>query len=103
MTDKSDSRRHNILRAIAALSSILPGSLQAAYTKCGKAGCRCTKGRPHGPSHRLICRRGGKATSVYVPPAAVPFVEGALRNRKRLERLIADLAHLDLQRFLRRR
>lgn len=86
-----------------SIAPTLPGSIQAAYTKCGKAGCRCTKGHLHGPSYRLIYRRRGKATSFYVPPALVSYVQKAIQNRNRLEKLVEELAQIDLLLLLRRR
>lgn len=103
MAINEKAKRLRVLRRIVSIAPTLPGSIQAAYTKCGKAGCRCTKGHLHGPSHRLIYRRRGKATSVYVPPALVSYVQKALQNRKRLEKLVEDLVQIDLLLLLRRR
>ena len=33
------------------------GYLTSQYVRCGKPGCRCRRGRPHGPYHYLRFRR----------------------------------------------
>jgi hypothetical protein len=34
--------------------------------RCGKAGCKCTKGEPHGPYWYAYWSEGGKTKSEYV-------------------------------------
>jgi len=46
--------------------NVLPGSVQAQYVRCGKPGCRCNRGKRHGPYWRRYWRQDGATKSAYV-------------------------------------
>jgi hypothetical protein len=65
-------------------------ALLPTWKTCGKAGCRCTAGRLHGPYHYLRWREGSVHRRRYVRPADVPAVRAILetrRDERRRERL----------------
>ena len=41
-------------------------TLQLEYVKCGKAGCKCTKGQGHGPYWYEYWSQAGKTRSRYI-------------------------------------
>jgi len=67
----------------------LPGAVCAQWTRCGKAGCRCTRGELHGPYYYRMWREQGRLRKSYVPAADVEEVRAQCeqeRMRKRQER-----------------
>ena len=53
----------------------LPGSVSEQFIRCGKAGCRCQNGPPHGPYFYRIWRGEGRAVhKVYVKRAELEQV-----------------------------
>ncbi len=70
-------------------------ALTAQHTRCGKARCRCTDGRLHGPYHYLRWREGAIHRRRYVRAADVPLVRAILETRRedrRLDRLALALS-----------
>jgi hypothetical protein len=70
-----EARRADLLRSIADLNDMRPGSIVGAVWRCGKPNCHCA--RPddpgHGPNLRLTYKRLGKTFTEALPnPAAVP-------------------------------
>ena len=62
----------------------LTGSLQVEYKRCGKPGCRCASGAPHGPYVSRRWREGGRQRRRYVRPADLDDVREALARQRRL-------------------
>ena len=62
------------------------GCLIPQYVRCGKAGCRCRQGRPHGPYWYLRYRRFENGVWIqrkqYVPASDVDRVRDQLRRNK---------------------
>ena len=56
----------------------LPGSLHAAWVRCGKIGCKCARGVRHGPYWRRQWRERGQTRREYVKRADVERVRTAL-------------------------
>jgi hypothetical protein len=52
-----------------AVPGSLPGSLHAAFVRCGRAGCRCARGELHGPYWRYQWREHGRTRRRYVRQA----------------------------------
>ena len=70
-------------------------ALLTICTRCGKAGCRCTAGRLHGPYYVLHWREGSVQRRRYVRPADVPAVRAIIEKRReerRVERLALALS-----------
>jgi hypothetical protein len=62
----------------AAAVEPLPGSLHAAWVRCGTAGCRCARGALHGAYWRRQWREGGRTRREYVKQADVEQVQAGL-------------------------
>src|SRR5712691_4769751 len=60
------------------------GSLQAEWRRCGKPGCRCTRGTPHGPYWYLRWREGGRQRRRYVSREQVNAMREVIERRRRL-------------------
>ena len=63
----------------------LPGSLQARWTKCGKATCRCTGGEPHGPYYMYVVRLEGETVRRYIRLGVLPRMAAAVARRRRIQ------------------
>ena len=51
------------------LPKTLPGVVRPQWVRCGRPGCRCARGRPHGPYFYRFWREGGRLRKAYVRPA----------------------------------
>ena len=76
-------------------------ALLPTWKTCGKAGCRCGRGQPHGPYWSLRWREGATHRRRYVRPADVAAVRAALGRRRR-ERAAERLAFMTDLALLRR-
>src|ERR1700692_784562 len=85
MTDKTDvtsktsralrARRRRLAGSLPDVEGLIGGSVIEQSRKCGKEGCRCTRGELHGPySYVVLPRAGGRTRSVYVPAGAAEAV-----------------------------
>jgi len=63
------------------LPKTLPGVVCAQWRKCGKAGCRCARGTPHGPYFYRFWRHNGRLYKAYVRKTDVEDVRGRCQAR----------------------
>ena len=85
---------------IRKIGPVLPGSLDAYHTVCGKPGCRCKdKDNPkrHGPYYRLSYSLAGRNSSMFVKQQDVERVRTMVSNYKRLRQLTVELALTSLE------
>ena len=107
MQDKSTTalrrRRKTLLRQLPPLHALLRGSLIERYKRCGKPGCKCAKGRGHGPKYYLsVSRTGARPEMDYVPQASVEQVVQFLANYRRTREILDELCAINRE-LLRRR
>ncbi len=107
MRDKTSStlrqRRKALLRGLPPLDAILRGSLIERYKRCGKPGCKCAKGRGHGPKYYLsISRTGERPQMDYVPQAYQEQVKQFLANHQRVRTILDEICAINHE-LLRRR
>ena len=85
MTDKVDlssrttrqlrDRRRRLARSLPDVAGLIAGSVVEQGRRCGKEGCRCTRGELHGPyTYVVLPRAGGRTRTVYVPAGAAEAV-----------------------------
>jgi len=86
------------------LEALLRGSLVDQGRRCGKAGCRCTRGEVHGPYLYLAVARGGPALSrlVYVPSALEDQVRSRVELTAAAEKALEEISAVNVE-LLRRR
>jgi hypothetical protein len=87
-------RRAEVLRALANLKDMRPGSVVGAVFRCGKPSCHCA--RPddpgHGPHLRLTYKWHGKTVTEALPtPAAVRKAEREIAEFRDYQRLGREL------------
>ncbi len=94
-------RRRRIAGRIPDLAEVIAGSLQEQRRRCGKEGCRCTRGELHGPYLYLSLRVGGRTRMLYVPAELAEKVRGAVRANAAVETALAEISAINLELFRR--
>jgi hypothetical protein len=83
--------QRELVQSLLGLREQLQGSLFTRYGECGKEGCACRAGNPHGPYYVLSNRSGGAGRFAYLTSAqaeaARDLVARARAFRKGLRRL----------------
>lgn len=115
MTDKNDTgdhrrlttralraRRGRLVGSLPDLEAILRGALLTQGRRCGKEGCRCQTGDPHGPYTYLAVRAGGRSRLIYVPAALIEPARRRLELGARAEEALAEIAAINLELLARR-
>jgi len=87
-----------LVQSLLRLRKQLQGSLFTRYGRCGKTGCACREGQPHGPYYVLSNRSGGAGSFAYLDKAQVGRVRDLVRRHRefrsglrRLQRLNREL------------
>ena len=86
---------------------MLIGSLVEQTRRCGKPGCRCASGEPHGPYAYFTTRTAGRAAagrgrSRYVPSALVAVVRAGLARGEQVEAVLAEISAINAELLARR-
>lgn len=92
-----ESRRTELLRSIADLKDMRPGSIVGAVFRCGKPGCHCAQPDDpgHGPNLRLTHKVNGKTvTEALSTPAAVRKAEQEIAEFRRYRQLSHELVEV---------
>jgi hypothetical protein len=94
-------RRRRIARQIPDLEAVIAGSLQNQRRRCGKEGCRCARGKLHGPYLYLSLRVGGRTQMLYVPAELAGQVRQAVTANTEVQAAMAEISAINLE-LLRR-
>ena len=81
------------LHRILHQDGLVHGSLIARQRRCGKSGCRCTRGHPH-ESLYLIVTEAGKSRQMYVPKQWEAPVREWIEQYTQARQLMDDLSRL---------
>jgi hypothetical protein len=88
-------RRARVVKALPALEEVLRGSFLHRKIRCGKPGCRCSKG----PGHELLCVTvsfaGGRTQQVTVPRELASTVKRWIENYRRYWRAIEEVSAIN--------
>src|SRR5262245_56217626 len=90
-------RRRRVARQFAEVEDVLLGSLQSQRRRCGKEGCRCTRGELHGPYVYLAARGGKRTRLLYVPSELAQEVERRVALSERVEAALAEISAINLE------
>ena len=74
------SRRRALAARLGGAEQVLSGSLTEQTRRCGKAGCRCAGGEPHGPYAFFAPKTAARGRLRYVPASLAGVVRRYLRN-----------------------
>ena len=92
------SRRAGLVAALPQADLLLPGALVEQHRNCGKEGCRCTRGEPHGPY--VYLQVAGRL--MYVPAVLADAVRAHLETSQRLRRALEEISAINLELLARR-
>ncbi len=93
-----ESRRAELLRALANLKDMRPGSVVGAVFRCGKPTCHCARPEDpgHGPNLRLTYKWHGKTVTEALPTlAAVRKAEREIAEFRDYQRLGRELVEVN--------
>lgn len=97
------ARRRRLAKGLPDLESVLRGSLVEQGRRCGKTGCRCSRGELHGPYVYLQLGRGPTVSRlVYVPSSLAEQVRTRLELTEATEAALEEISAINLE-LLRRR
>jgi hypothetical protein len=92
------SRRAALVAALPQAGGLLPGALVEQHRSCGKEGCRCTRGEPHGPY--VYLQVAGRL--VYVPAGLADAVRARVETSRRLRGMLEEISAINLELLARR-
>src|SRR6266699_5375424 len=96
------SRRRALAARLGGAEQVLSGSLTEQTRRCGKAGCRCAGGEPHGPYAYFAPRARGRGRLRYVPAGLVETVRGHLRRGEQVDAVLAEISAIKAELLARR-
>jgi hypothetical protein len=96
------ARRARLARALPDMEHTLMGSLAEQTRRCGKPGCRCTKGDSHGPYVYFTPKTAGRGNTRYVPDALVAAVRKWLTRGEQLTVAIEQISAINAELLARR-
>lgn len=96
------ARRRRLTRSVGDPQATLRGTLKRQGRRCGRAGCRCSRGELHGPYLYLTVRVDGSGRSIYVPAPLAGTVGALVDATGRRELALAEISQINLE-LLRRR
>jgi hypothetical protein len=92
------ARRAELLAGLPAADGLLPGTLVEQHRQCGKEGCRCTRGEPHGPY--VYLQVAGRL--MYVPSALAEMVRSHVALSQRLREALEEISQINVELLSRR-
>ncbi len=96
------SRRRTLAARLAGAEQVLTGTLTEQTRRCGKAGCRCAGGEPHGPYAFYAPKTAARGGLRYVPASLAGVVRRYLRNGEEIEQLLAEISAINAELLARR-
>jgi hypothetical protein len=92
------SRRAELVAGLPQADRLLPGALIEQHRNCGKEGCRCTGGEPHGPY--VYLQVAGRL--MYVPSALAEMVRSHVEISQRLREALEEISQINVELLSRR-
>lgn len=96
------ARRRRLASRLGDVERVLAGSLVEQTRRCGKIGCRCAEGAPHGPYAYFSPRPQGRGRAKYVPAPLVAVVRGYLQRGSDIEMVLAEISAINCEVLARR-
>lgn len=90
-------RRRRVARQFSEVGAVVLGSLQSQRRRCGKEGCRCTRGELHGPYTYLSIRVGKRTRQLYVPAELAEEVQQRVALNERMQAGLAEISAINLE------
>ena len=91
------ARRLDLVGQLPGVEGVLRGSLQRQFRRCGKVGCHCAQGEPHGPYVYLAVNSEARRGMVYVPAKTLPEVERRVGLTGLIEDVLAEISAINVE------
>ena len=96
------ARRRALAERLGPVEEVLAGSLAEQARRCGKVGCRCERGEPHGPYAYFTARPQGRSRARYVPAGTAEVVRRYLQRGEQVETVLAEISAINAELLARR-
>lgn len=96
------ARRRRLAARLGDVEQVLTGSLVEQTRRCGKPGCRCAAGDPHGPYVYFAPKPGDRGRAKYVPASLVAAVRARLARGEQVATVLAEIAAINAELLTRR-
>jgi hypothetical protein len=96
------ARRRAAAARLGDVEQVLAGALTEQTRRCGRAGCRCERGEPHGPYLYFSPRQAGRGRLRYVPAPVAGVVRRYLRRSAEVEAVLAEISAINAELLARR-
>ena len=96
------ARRRALAARLGSVEEVLAGALVEQARRCGKAGCRCAGGEPHGPYAYFTARPQGRGRARYVPAEVAEVVRRYLQRGEQVETVLAEISAINAELLARR-
>ena len=96
------ARRRALAARLGDVQEVLAGSLAEQPRRCGRPGCRCADGEPHGPYAYFTPRPAGRGRARYVPAALAGVVRRYLQRGAEVEAVLAEISAINAELLARR-
>ena len=96
------ARRRALAERLGSVEEVLAGTLTEQARRCGKAGCRCAGGEPHGPYAYYTARPQGRGRARYVPAEVAEVVRRYLQRGEQVETVLAEISAINAELLARR-
>src|SRR5215470_5481479 len=96
------ARRRAAAARLGDVEQVLAGALTEQARRCGKPGCRCERGEPHGPYAYFTPRPAGRGRARYVPAALAGVVRRYLHRGADVEAVLAEICAINAELLARR-
>src|ERR1700761_1559626 len=91
------ARRRAVAARLPDVQHVLAGSLAEQSRRCGKAGCQCADGEPHGPYAYFTPRPAGRGRARYVPAAQEEAVRRCLQRDAEVRGVLAEISAINAE------
>jgi hypothetical protein len=96
------ARRRAAAARLGDVGQVMTGTLTEQARRCGRPGCRCGRGQPHGPYAYFTPRPAGRGRARYVPSAVAGVVRRYLRRGEQAEAVLAEISAINAELLARR-
>jgi hypothetical protein len=96
------ARRRALAERLGSVEEVLAGTLAEQTRRCGKTGCRCAGGEPHGPYTYFTSRPQGRGRARYVPAGMTEAVRRYLQRGEQVETVLAEISAINAELLARR-
>lgn len=94
-------RRGKLIRSLASLREMLPGSFVERKRACGRPNCHCADGNNLHSQFQISVLMDGKPKALNIPAELVEKVREKIEMRHRFEAAAATVCGINLKRFLK--